>query len=266
MPYRVTIDTKAYKPMRCSAKNWEPGTTNDHIRALDGFQSVEQNLTEVGWRLHMFAGMGPRWDAFSTPAYQAWLGQPINRLTYHDRLCDMDRSTEICPPGFKQGYLNIPAMLEALEKEGRIEVPFSKVYDIRQYKHNMDGCVLTVEKVDAPNYQVMAESQKTKDGVYIPDFDALRATASCDEERAYIDRVEEKIKAGKLFKGFRWNMVYITKMACGHYEIFQTPANEHYPVAENLKHAQEHAAQSKCSHCFTNWSLSAAKVAGGKKH
>ena len=61
MPYKVTISTKAYKPMRATKQNWEPGTTNDHVQALDGFQCMEMTLTEVGWRLEMFAGTKP-WD------------------------------------------------------------------------------------------------------------------------------------------------------------------------------------------------------------
>lgn len=255
MPYKVTISTKAYKPMRATKQNWEPGTTNDHVQALDGFQCMEMTLTEVGWRLEMFAGTKP-WDVYDTPYYKAWLYQGYNTLTYHDRLCDIDRTTEICPPGFKQGYMNIPALLESLEREGRIVVPFSKAYDIRQYNKHMDGCVLTVEKIDlpkeCPNYQVMDESRKNGSGEYIPDFNALRATASCDEERAYIDSVEKRIIDGK-FSGFHWNMVYITKMACGHYEIFQAPANERYPLNEILKSAQDHAATSKCTHCICNW-------------
>ena len=107
MPYKVTISTKAYKPMRATKQNWEPGTTNDHVQALDGFQCMEMTLTEVGWRLEMFAGTKP-WDVYDTPYYKAWLYQGYNTLTYHDRLCDIDRTTEICPPGFKQGYMRFP--------------------------------------------------------------------------------------------------------------------------------------------------------------
>ena len=42
MPYRVTISTAAYKPRRCSVKNWEPGTVNDFIEIKErgGFISA----------------------------------------------------------------------------------------------------------------------------------------------------------------------------------------------------------------------------------
>lgn len=106
------------------------------------------------------------------------------------------------------------------------------------------------------NYQVMGESQKNKYGKYIPDFEKLIAGATCEEEVAYIQKTQAQFerylsKTGyESFAGFAFNMVYITRQKCGHFEIFQTPQNEHYRLEENLKQAEEHANNSKCSRCI----------------
>ena len=41
----------------------------------------------------------------------------------------------------------------------------------------------------AINFQVMTENQKNKYGKYVPDWEALKAGASCEEEKEYIDRI-----------------------------------------------------------------------------
>lgn len=96
------------------------------------------------------------------------------------------------------------------------------------------------------NYQIMSENQK-KDGKYYPDYDKLIANANCEEEKGYIEQVKKRNFP------FAFNMVYITKQKCGHFEIYQTPQNEHYSIEENLSHAKEHAEKSSCSHCICNF-------------
>ena len=159
-------------------------------------------------------------------------------------------------------------MLKALEQDGRIEVAFSKVYDSRQYLKNMDGCVLIVEEIprepeeisampvrvsgnfDAHgvNYQLMSSAQRNGKGKYIPNWEMLLAEASCQEEVEYIRKVRVNIERG-VMDGFTWNLVYLTKQTCGHWEIFQSPCNEQYPLAHVLKQAREHASEYRCTRC-----------------
>lgn len=96
------------------------------------------------------------------------------------------------------------------------------------------------------NYQVMTDSQQV-DGKYIPVWEALIARAASDEEKAYIQEVQRH------GINFAFNMVYVTKQACGHYEIFQTPQNEHYGLEENLREAEETAKDRKCTSCICNF-------------
>lgn len=104
------------------------------------------------------------------------------------------------------------------------------------------------------NYQIMSEKVKTNDGwcgqekeAYKPNYDELIKNATCEEEAEYIRKVKERNST------FAFNMVYITKQKCGHYEIFQIPCNEYYTVERNLKFAEEHAVTSKCTRCVCNW-------------
>ena len=56
MAYRFTVNTESYKDMRCSEKNWEPGTLNDFMHTLNGWTIRENNLREVAWRIAYFGG------------------------------------------------------------------------------------------------------------------------------------------------------------------------------------------------------------------
>lgn len=272
--YRVKIDTSSYKNMRCSKANWEPGTINDHVHALHGYETVEHGEDELSWRLSMLTDTCIGWDVHDTPRYQSWLGQKKNRFTYHDKLCEMDREGEVTLPGFKQGYVNIPALVEEVKKTGRIVIPFSKAYDARQYKKNFDGCVIIVEdisrfpgdrhplpvlipeamraKLPKVNFQQMSEGQRNEKGNYIPDWNALITGASCQEEIDYIKEVRARVDNGR-FEGFAYNLVYVTRMACGHWEIFQSPCNNFYHIDDVLNQGLEHAKSSKCTHCICNF-------------
>lgn len=104
------------------------------------------------------------------------------------------------------------------------------------------------------NYQIMMEDQKNEHGKYIPNYEELVARASCEEEAEYIKKVQTQskkwagIKGCEKFAGFAFNMVYVTKQSCGHFEIFQTPQNEHYTLESVLAEAEMHA-KMKCSRC-----------------
>ena len=97
---------------------------------------------------------------------------------------------------------------------------------------------------DRFNYQVMSEQASSE---YLPDYDMLIQNATCNAEA---DKWRE-LQACK--RSFAWNMVYCAQMKCGHFEVFQTPQNEHCPLDDNLKRAREYAEHSKCSLCIINY-------------
>lgn len=103
-------------------------------------------------------------------------------------------------------------------------------------------CSELEEHIKKVNYQIMPNVEQ--DGKYIPDYDALLAAASSEQERRYLRRVADHDMR------FAYNMVYVTRMMCGHFEIFQTPQNKHYSLEENLARAREHASTSRCTRCI----------------
>lgn len=70
-----------------------------------------------------------------------------NTIKYHDRLCNLNRQQYLSGYGWMQGYFSIGEVMEKLKKEGTVKVPFSWLYDIRQYDKAMNGCYMEITKI-----------------------------------------------------------------------------------------------------------------------
>lgn len=119
--YKVTINTDAYKCRACSKKNWEPGTMNDYMLALNGWHTTENSIKQVIWRIGMLAGYGylSEWNEDRTDyseAYKKWKSKKCNTITYLDRLCGFKRSQEIRGYGWTQGYFSVENTIEELKQ------------------------------------------------------------------------------------------------------------------------------------------------------
>ena len=69
MAYKVRIDTSAYKDRKCSQKNWEPGTLNDFMHAINGWSIRENNLRELNWRISYLGSWAPYQGVPQSNAY-----------------------------------------------------------------------------------------------------------------------------------------------------------------------------------------------------
>lgn len=149
MSYRVSIDTSSYKDRKCSEKNWEPGTMNDFMHAINGWVVRENNLKELKWRL-MFIGHigGHPSNAEEYEKYKLWLERhkSKNYIKFKDVLCDFARTEPVRMYGFAQGYVNIDKIIDKLRTNGSVKIPFCSFYDKRQYIRNLDGCYVLIEK------------------------------------------------------------------------------------------------------------------------
>lgn len=148
MAYRVSINTEKYKDRRCSEKNWEPGTMNDFMHAINGWKIREDNLKELKWRIEYIAcrtGYTPN-DA---ELYERWLEKHKNKnkIKFYDKLCELERIEPVRVYGFAQGYFDINKVIDRVRKEGAAKIPFSYFYDMRQYIRNLDDCFILIEKV-----------------------------------------------------------------------------------------------------------------------
>lgn len=145
--------------------------------------------------------------------------------------------------------ITIPSDLEEADND----VISDYLSEMTGFCHRGFNLVKNEEKTSI-NYQLMSKMQKNKAGGYdyIPDYDKLRRTAFSEDEKQFIDglvKQNEMFRERGLRTGFTYNMLYIIRCKCGHFEIFQCPANVLYPVRENLARAAEYAKAHECSKC-----------------
>ena len=150
MPYRTEVDTSKYRDRKCSVNNWEPGTMNDYMHAINGWVHRETSLKHLLWLLTAIQTNGKDYHLYGEdPEYTKWWDGVEKKLTikYHDRLCEFDRSQYLGPYGFAQGYFSVGSVVNTVKDKGYAEIKFSYFYDVRQYYRNMDGCVIRIKKV-----------------------------------------------------------------------------------------------------------------------
>ena len=80
--------------------------------------------------------------------YIAWRRDKRNIISYVDHFCEITRTMYPEVPGYAQGYVNIDAVVLKVLRDGSARLDFKCFYDIRQYDKNMDGCYVTIEKID----------------------------------------------------------------------------------------------------------------------
>ena len=149
--YKMTINTDTYKCGRCSKRNWEPGTRNDYMIAINGITRTLYSMREVMWQLELFRGnhfLHSEWVEEKGDWSDKYLKfVQKNLIKYYDKLCGFEREQYLSGYGWTQGYFNIDEVLEELKTEGNVKVPFKWLYDIRQYDKAMDGCYMEITKV-----------------------------------------------------------------------------------------------------------------------
>lgn len=66
-----------------------------------------------------------------------------------------------------------------------------------------------------------------ENGKHFPDYDQMIANARDEDERNYLIGIKKRnaewAAKGYPDEGFAFGIIYTSKMACGHYEIFQHP-------------------------------------------
>ena len=151
MAYKFRIDTSKYRSLACSQKNWESGTLNDFMKAINNWTIRENNLREVSWRISYLGSWAPSGASGDNyPMYREWLEKHDARknfIKFWDSMCEFERRLPVAMYGFAQGYFDIDKKIEELKKNGVVRIYFKEYYDIRQFKKNMDGCFIEITKV-----------------------------------------------------------------------------------------------------------------------
>ena len=88
--YRVLINTNYFKNLPYNKKSWELGQINDYMHAINGWNVIENDITELNWRLDFFLnGSSPR-EKYNKHSEnhskaQLWDARSTNSVTYHVR-------------------------------------------------------------------------------------------------------------------------------------------------------------------------------------
>ena len=126
-----------------------------YMLAINGITRTIYTKRELIWQLELFRGQSfllseydsnnPEENFGLSNRYVKFLKK--NTIKYYDRLCGFERQQYLSGYGFMQGYFDIDKVLDLLKKEGSVKVPFSWLYDTRQYDKCMDGCYMEIIKV-----------------------------------------------------------------------------------------------------------------------
>lgn len=149
--YKVVVNTDAYKHMHCSKKNWEPGTINDFMVAINGWSIIEPDLKCLQWRIESFFHHAHSQYEPKTK-FKKWRERAINKIRFFDRLCDMHRIEDVGVYGFAQGYIDVDSIIGEVKNTGKAKIDFSRAYDLRQRLGKiMKGCYLEITDMGAKN-------------------------------------------------------------------------------------------------------------------
>lgn len=104
-------------------------------------------------------------------------------------------------------------------------------------------------------YEIMCE--KGEYG-YTPNYDILIEEAPNEEMENEWRRCEETFKKMKKsdnpkLSAFAFNSVYMIKMSCGHYEIFQHPSQNEKELIDWIKLMQSPKYYHKCTFCVCDF-------------
>jgi len=105
-------------------------------------------------------------------------------------------------------------------------------------------------------YVKMTDENKNEFG-YIPDYDQLIAEAPNSEMAAKWEQcreLHEKIgKENPKYATFAYNSVYMMKMKCGHYEIFQHAARSEEDLIDWIELMLSDKYYKKCTTCICDF-------------
>ena len=103
-------------------------------------------------------------------------------------------------------------------------------------------------------YCIMTDEQKNNADSYIPNYDELIANAPNDEMKAkWIESKELHERIGKedaKHGGYAFNGIYMMKMACGHYEIFQHHVRDESELVDWIELMHTEKYYKKCTRCI----------------
>ena len=94
-------------------------------------------------------------------------------------------------------------------------------------------------------YEIM--TNKEDDGRYYPNYENLIAEAPNEDIKNVL---KESQKITEKFGGFAYNAIYVMKMKCGHYELFQHQVVDEDDLINWFHLMHEERNYSRCTMCI----------------
>ena len=94
-------------------------------------------------------------------------------------------------------------------------------------------------------YEIM--TNKEDDGRYYPNYENLIAKAPSEDIKNVL---KESQKITEKFGGFAYNAIYVMKMKCGHYELFQHQVVDEDDLINWIHLMHEERNYSRCTMCI----------------
>lgn len=94
-------------------------------------------------------------------------------------------------------------------------------------------------------YEIM--TNKEDDGRYYPNYENLIAEAPNEDIKNVL---KESQKITEKFEGFAYNAIYVMKMKCGHYELFQHQVVDEDDLINWIHLMHEERNYNKCTMCI----------------
>ena len=102
------------------------------------------------------------------------------------------------------------------------------------------------------NYQIMTNTVEMRHGRgYVPDWQVLLDGTESKGERKMLYAKMKNYKDRPI--AFSFKLIYVSRMRCGHYEIFQSPLPETQLMNRILQIAKAYAYDHKCTRCACKW-------------
>lgn len=130
--YKLKFNTRDFHNRR-NRKNWEDLLRNDFAVAINGKEFICKTETDLKKRLAFIAGN----DVDNSPEN-------------YFRLEDERYGTQILQYvmyGFACGYVNIDKVVEQINNDGFVKIPFNNFYDLRQGDF-FKNCYVEIEKTN----------------------------------------------------------------------------------------------------------------------
>ena len=129
--YKLTFNTNKFDNKQ-NRRDWENQLSNDFAVAINGKEYICNTDEELEKRFNIISGSNKSTDD--------------NDYFYLEKERYNKQYLQYAMYGFAQGYVSFDKVLNTIKTKGKIKIPFSSFYDLRQGNF-FKGCFVEIEKL-----------------------------------------------------------------------------------------------------------------------